>query len=138
VADALDTDPGGADRFEILELAATAGLVLAIVFEVQFLNELLRRTRAAERNLRVARGALNEVIEEYFRTWALTPAERDVAGFVIKGLSIAEVAALRGAAEGTVKTQLNAIYRKAGVSGRGQLVSLLIDDLLADPLIPAR
>ena len=34
--------------------------------------------------------------------------------------------------EGTVKAQTNAIYRKAGVNGRGQLMSLFIDDLIAD------
>ena len=66
---------------------------------------------------------------------ALTPAERDVAGFTIKGYSIAEIAQLRGSAEGTVKTHLNAIYRKAGVTGRGQLVSLLVEDLFRAPLL---
>jgi DNA-binding NarL/FixJ family response regulator len=35
-----------------------------------------------------------------------------------------------------VKTHLNAIYRKAGVQGRGQLVSVLIEDLLNAPLVP--
>jgi DNA-binding CsgD family transcriptional regulator len=58
-----------------------------------------------------------------------------VAAFTIKGFTIAEIAALRGSAEGTVKTHLNAIYRKAGVQGRGQLVSLLIEELLGGPLL---
>ena len=35
--------------------------------------------------------------------------------------------------EGTVKAQTAAIYRKAGVSGRPQLLSLFIDDLMAPP-----
>ena len=41
-----------------------------------------------------------------------------MAWFTIKGLSIAEIARLRGTSEGTVKAHSNAIYRKAGVSGR--------------------
>jgi hypothetical protein len=31
-----------------------------------------------------------------------------------------------------VKAQTNAIYRKAGVTGRSQLLSLFIDDLMSD------
>ena len=31
-----------------------------------------------------------------------------------------------------MKAQTNAIYRKAGVSGRPQLLSLFIDDLMRD------
>ncbi|NNF92563.1 MAG: helix-turn-helix transcriptional regulator, partial [Boseongicola sp.] len=64
--------------------------------------------------------------------WALTPAERDVALFAIKGFSTQDIADLRGVSEGTIKAQTNAIYRKAGVSGRPQLLSLFIDDLVED------
>ena len=52
-----------------------------------------------------------------------------MAWFTIKGLPIAEIARLRQTSEGTVKAQSNAIYRKAGVNGRAQLVSLCIEDL---------
>ena len=55
-----------------------------------------------------------------------------MALFTIKGLSIQEIAGLRNTSEGTVKAQSNAIYRKSGVSGRTQLLSLFLDDLLAD------
>ncbi|MEM9269998.1 MAG: LuxR C-terminal-related transcriptional regulator, partial [Pseudomonadota bacterium] len=50
------------------------------------------------------------------------------------GLSNAEIAALRNTSEGTVKAQGNAIYRKAGVTGRPQLLSLFLEDLLDDAL----
>ena len=71
-----------------------------------------------------------ELLEERFADWGLTPAERDVALFAIKGMSTAEIAGLRNTSEGTVKAQTNAIYRKAGVSGRPQLLSLFIEDLM--------
>lgn len=61
----------------------------------------------------------------------------DVARFLIKGCEIAEIARLRGTAEGNVKAHLNAIYRKSGVSGRAALVSLLIENLMEQPLIGA-
>jgi DNA-binding CsgD family transcriptional regulator len=55
----------------------------------------------------------------------------------IKGLSIAEIAAMRQTREGTVKAQCNAIYGKAGVSGRQQLLSLFIEELMGEALVPA-
>ena len=75
-----------------------------------------------------------DVLHERFADWGLTPAEKDVALFSIKGLSTADIANLRNTSEGTVKAQTNAIYRKAGVSGRPQLLSLFIDELMTDPL----
>ena len=87
-----------------------------------------------ESQLRAASGAFMELLEDRFEEWGLTPAERDVALFAIKGMSTADIAALRETSEGTVKAQTNAIYRKAGVRGRSQLLSLFIDDLMADPL----
>lgn len=120
------------------EIAATAGLFVGLVFEARALKALLRRQAIMEKSLGVAAGALAGLMEEYFRQWELTPSEADVATFTIKGYSIAEIAQMRGSAEGTVKTHLNAIYRKAGVQGRGQLVSVLIEDLLNSPLVPEK
>jgi DNA-binding CsgD family transcriptional regulator len=118
------------------EIGATLGLLIGIVFEVRYLVHLLRRHDTMARGLGIAAGALSDLMEGYFRDWGLTGAEADVAAFTIKGYSIAEIATLRGSAEATVKTHLNAIYRKAGVPGRGQLVSLLIEDLMRAPLVP--
>ena len=79
-----------------------------------------------------------DVLQERMEEWALTPAERDVALFAIKGMSTAEIAVLRNVSEGTVKAQTAAIYRKAGVTGRPQLLSLFIDELLdADAYVSA-
>ena len=122
------------DWHMIPEIGATFGLMLAIVFEIGVLLRMLRRQASLEQGLRVAAGALAQIMEEYFRDWGLTPSEQDIAAFAIKGFSIAEIAELRGSAEGTVKTHLNAIYRKAGVAVRAQLVSLLVEDLLRAPL----
>ena len=117
------------------EIAATVGLLIGILFETRLLLALLQRQANMTRSLSVAAGALSQIMETYFDDWALTPSERDVAAFTIKGFSIAEIAKLRQSAEGTVKTHLNAIYRKAEVTGRAQLVSLLVDDLMRAPLL---
>lgn len=128
--------PDSANSAHLLpELGATLGLVLGVGYEVLVLRRLLQRQARLQQGMSVASGALAEVIEGFFAEWALTPAEADVAGFTVKGYSIAEIAGFRGSAEATVKTHLNAIYRKAGVTGRAQLVSLLVEDLLRAPLV---
>jgi DNA-binding CsgD family transcriptional regulator len=97
----------------------------------------LPRNRRIEGQLRRASTAFAELLDERFAEWGLTPAERDVAWFTIKGLSLAEIARLRQTSEGTVKAQSNAIYRKSGVSGRTQLLSLFIEDLMDENLTKA-
>ncbi len=118
-----------------VEAAAAFGLIVAVILETGYLMRLLRRKAHLERQVSIAAGAFQEIMQEHFRAWRLTPAEEDVAVFTIKGCPIAEIARLRGSAPGTVKSQLNAIYRKAGVTGRGGLLGLLIDDLLDAPLM---
>ena len=120
--------------YELAQIGAVIGLILGMVVSAMLMTRSIRRQHAAEESLRLASGAFMDVLEERFAEWELTPAEKDVALFAIKGLSTAEIAALRNTSEGTVKAQTNAIYRKAGVSGRPQLLSLFIDELMTDPV----
>lgn len=117
---------------EILELMAALGLVIGAVLGGMAMRRAIADRNKAQERLRRASGAFLDLLEERFAEWALTPAERDVALFAIKGMSTAEIAVLRSTSEGTVKAQTNAIYRKAGVTGRSQLLSLFIDDLMRD------
>ncbi len=119
--------------FELIEIGAAIGLMLGVVLGAAALRQARVRSARAEAALRAASGAFMEVLEERFGEWGLTPAERDVALFAIKGMSTQEIAELRQTSEGTVKAQTNAIYRKAGVSGRPQLLSLFIDELMNAP-----
>lgn len=128
---------------EILEIFAAFGLIVGVALGGLLLRIAVQDRRRAEVRLRRASSAFMELLSERLGEWGLTPAERDVAMFAIKGLSTAEIAALRATSEGTIKAQTNAIYRKAGVTGRAQLISLFIEDLidkdfrLASPSDPA-
>ncbi len=117
-----------------MESLATLSLAAAVFVELHLLRSLLRRNSRTERSLDVARGRMQDVVDAYFRDWGLTAAEADVASMTIKGFSINEISEMRQSREGTVKTQLTSIYRKAGVAGRSQLGSLLIEDLMDAPL----
>ena len=128
----ISSDPLPWELRELIEIGAAAGLGIGVVFGAVALWNANRHRHAAEEKLRVASIAFADLLAQRFRQWGLTPAEADVALFAIKGLSTAEIATLRQTSEGTVKAQTNAIYRKAGVSGRPQLLSLFIDDLMRD------
>lgn len=116
----------------VIEAIVTAALVLGVILGAFALRRTIELLRAHEQALAVARGALSDVIDSQFKAWALTPAERDVGLLALKGLDVAEIAELRGAAQGTVRAQLTRIYSKAGVSGRAQFAACFVEDLLGE------
>lgn len=117
---------------ELLEIAASVGLLLGLVFGAALIRRQSRDLGVARAKLHRASLDFMDHLDQRFADWQLTPAERDVALFAIKGLSTAEIAECRQTSEGTVKSQTNAIYRKAGVTGRTQLLSIFIDDLMTE------
>lgn len=119
---------------EAFEISAALALVVGLVFGFHALVLARREAEAAQEKLRRASSAFAELLAERFGEWRLTTAERDVALFALKGLSTAEIAQLRATSEGTVKAQTASIYRKAGVTSRGQLMSLFIEDLMEAPM----
>ncbi len=123
---------------ELMEIGAAFGLAIGVLLGGIMLYRAVRSRNIAEAKVRRAATAFHDLLEERFAEWALTPAECDVALFAIKGMSTAEIAVMRVTSEGTVKAQTNAIYRKAGVSGRPQLLAVFIEDLMSDSLHPRR
>lgn len=69
-------------------------------------------------------------IRKQFTIWQLTPAEAEVGMFMLKGLSLSDIARLRNSSERTIRDQARAIYRKAGISGRTALSAFFLEDLL--------
>jgi len=79
---------------------------------------------------RITSGEFSAVVDRHFSELGLTSAETDIAWFGLKGMSLAEIATLRQTRIGTVKAQCTAIYKKAGVNGKSQLFSQLVEDVL--------
>jgi len=73
---------------------------------------------------------LSAAIDQQFTRWELSPAEREVALLLLKGLSHKEIAEIRDVNETTVRQQARALYRKAGLSGRNDLAAFFLEDLL--------
>ena len=127
----VELAPGGAlSGLSGLEIAVAVALVAAVVMGAVLTRQLFFEARKREQVIAIARGALAEVVTARFAEWRLSGAETDVALFALKGCSIAEIAVLRGSAEGTVRSQLSQIYAKAGVTSQTMFVALFVEDLL--------
>lgn len=73
---------------------------------------------------------LSLAIEKQLNSWHLTPAEKEVAFLLLKGLSLKEIADVRQTTEKTSRIQSMAIYSKSGLSGRSELAAYFLEDLL--------
>lgn len=94
----------------------------------------LDTTRAESERWRVEAGdlihGLAAAIDRQLDRWSLSPAEKDIALLLLKGLSHKEVASVRGVSETTVRQQARSIYRKSGLTGRNDLAAFFLEDLL--------
>lgn len=76
---------------------------------------------------------LSAAIDAQFARWELSPAEREIALLLLKGLSHKEIADIRSVNETTVRQQARSLYKKAGLSGRNDLAAFFLEDLLGPP-----
>lgn len=130
----LEDEAGSADS-DFIEILIATALLIGLFVTGSEIRKMLHKQTRIENQLKIASGAFNDMLEIHFADWHLTESEKDVALFAIKGLSIAEIATIRDTKEGTIKAQCNAIYRKAGVTGRTQLLSLFIEELMNEKLV---
>ncbi|MFJ1251943.1 helix-turn-helix transcriptional regulator [Cupriavidus sp. CuC1] len=72
-----------------------------------------------------------QLMQDQFESWKLTPAEKDVALLLVKGLSLEEIAALRESRAKTVRQHAANVYAKAELEGRHQLSAYFLEDLMA-------
>jgi len=98
------------------------------------LTERLKATEAeAARWRQEARDhieGLSAALDRQFDSWQLSPAEKEVALLLLKGLSHKELAEVRSITEATARQQARAVYKKAGLSGRSDLAAFFLEDLL--------
>jgi len=128
IADFSDADSELGSHLYV-EALATLTLVIAVFLETRQLMQLLRSKAHLEDRVRQQEMTVHQLIEESFSRWSLSPAEYDVAMFLFKGLTAPEIALIRGTSEGTVKAQCSAVYRKAGVQSRAELLMAVMDSL---------
>lgn len=95
------------------------------------LDERREERDAWRARARSALEGLGEAIDRQFEAWGLTPTEREVALFLLKGYSHKQVAGMTGRSERTVRQHAGAVYEKAGFSGgRAELAAFFLEDLM--------
>jgi DNA-binding CsgD family transcriptional regulator len=78
----------------------------------------------------VALEGLGRAIDTQFRSWRLTPTEREIALMLLKGYGLKEIAALTARSERTVRQHASVVYDKAGLAGRAELAAYFLKDLM--------
>jgi len=120
----------------VLALAGAVALIArlrALILERRELHGALRASRADAARWRTeARdllSGLGSAIDRQFERWELTPAEREVAMLLLKGLSHRDIAEMRGVSERTVRQQSHSVYGKAELEGRADLAAFFLEGL---------
>jgi len=114
-----------------IELVAVIAMTVSLIVLGWVLVDHMRQNRRYREAVRSASGEFLKTIAQKFDEWGLSESEREIALLLIKGLSINEIAQVRNTRPGTIKSQSNAIYRKADLRGRSELVAYFVEDLLA-------
>ncbi|SEW29266.1 regulatory protein, luxR family [Cognatiyoonia koreensis] len=131
---------------DVAETAMLVLLIIAVAWSVQRISSVDEEQRAIQDYFtrRTARGetwraeraaeiaAMGDAITREFKAWGLTSAEMDVAGLLLKGASMKEIAIARETSEATIRQQAQSMYRKSGLSGRVELSAYFLDSLLGE------
>jgi DNA-binding NarL/FixJ family response regulator len=132
---------------EVLDRALLLGAVVAVAWSTASMRDIRReqtemradlaRAVASGREWREASEAelsgLGAAIQRQFEAWSLTPAEADIAGLMLKGVPLRDIAKLRHTSDTTIRQQAQAIYRKSGLSGRAELAAYFLESLFEVP-----
>jgi DNA-binding NarL/FixJ family response regulator len=132
---------------EVLDRALLLGAVVAVAWSTASMRDIRReqtemradlaRAVASGREWREASEAelsgLGAAIQRQFEAWSLTPAEADIAGLMLKGVPLRDIAKLRHTSDTTIRQQAQAIYRKSGLSGRAELAAYFLESLFEIP-----
>lgn len=122
-------------------LLVRLGRARAAEAEIRTLAGRLKATEAEAARWRAEAAdilaGLGSALDQQFERWSLSPAEKEVALLLLKGLSHKELAEVRSVTEATARQQARAVYKKAGLSGRNDLAAFFLEDLLLPGAGPA-
>lgn len=126
--------------YELLTILAAFGMAWAVWSRwwrtersVRHLQDTLE-VRSSERDEWQGRAqraleGFSRAVDQQFRGWGLTPAEREVAFLILKGNTHKQVAQATERSERTVRQHAGMVYQKAGLSSRAELAAYFMKDL---------
>lgn len=116
---------------EYIQTLASLGMVVGVITSSLFLRHSRQQVNALGQQIEVVSGNFQSHMDRLFDGWNLSSSERTVAILAMKGFSNREIADLRGKSASTIKTQLNAVFRKSGLTTRQQLTAFLVEELMS-------
>lgn len=99
-------------------LNASANYLLEKPFSYEVLHSIIRKVAGAP-------GSLQHCVDRGLAQLSLTAREEEVARYLLKGLSNAEIAQVTSLSEKTVKQYVTQVFQKAGVSSRSEFFSFI-------------
>jgi two-component system NarL family response regulator len=117
----LTTYDGDEDIYRALKAGARAYLLKGMTSE-----DLVTTIRAVHAGKSHIPRAIAEKLAERMGTEDLTPREFDVLEQIVNGMSNKEIATVLGVSEATVKTHINSLLGKLGVTDRTQAATAAI------------
>jgi DNA-binding CsgD family transcriptional regulator len=114
----------------MFETLAFFSLLYAIRLQQVHQQLIKERKVEAENKASIYESGTDYLLVQRFEELNLTEAEREIAIFIMKGMSPGEIAELRGTVVGTVKTQTTSVFKKMQVKSRAELLSQLIHDVM--------
>lgn len=107
-------------------------LVLFTQMLFLFLNLMVIRVRihALGRSIQLFRTKTRAIIEQQFRSWRLSEAEKKVAFYILRGYDFNQIADFLQKTERTVRTQAIAIYKKTGFRNRAEFTGFFVETIL--------
>lgn len=116
---------------EITQILASVGLISGVIVTAIFLRRSHAVIKRLDQQIGAVSGNYESQLRDLFSDWELSQSEREITIYAMKGFSNAEIAELRGTSKSTVKSQMNAIDRKTSFMNRQQLISFLVEELIA-------
>lgn len=115
---------------ELAQVLASLATVIGAAIGAGYVRATHRRMVRVNTQMEALAGQFHDHVAGQFEHWGLSKSEQSIATYTMKGFSNAEIASLRGTSESTIKSQLNAIYRKTGLANRQQLTTFFVEELL--------
>ena len=129
-------------RKRILHLLIAIFSVLGIYFlfnEVKEKKQDIDSAKEVIENLKTRNQKLSDLnlsfwhsIQDQFKAWSLTEAEKEIAILLLRGLSNQQIAAIRGKSLKTIENQSFSIYQKSGTTGKLEFIAYFISPLLPE------
>lgn len=125
---------------ESILILISSGLFLFLIFDIRQRSVALKALRddlelsnnkvsQMSETLKRSKRDFFAAVQEQFNRWHLTPSEKEVGLFLLKGLSLNEIAELRQTSEKTIRHHASSVYKKSECTGRHELAAFFFEEM---------